>query len=152
MAWRTEDPYAILVSEIMCQQTQVGTVVPYFERWMRRFPGCAALAAASEHEVLGLWQGLGYYSRARNLHAAAKAVNGGEFPRTLEGIRALPGVGRYTAGSGGGVCLRRGAGGAGGRECGAGAGAGFRDAGGGGEPAAMGVRGGVAAGSAGAGV
>jgi A/G-specific adenine glycosylase len=100
LPWRrTEDPYAILVSEMMCQQTQVGTVVPYFERWMRRFPDCGTLARASEPEVMAMWQGLGYYSRARNLHGAAKAVAGGNFPRTLEGIRALPGVGRYTAGA-----------------------------------------------------
>jgi len=102
LPWRrTQDPYAILVSEMMCQQTQVGAVLPYFERWMRRFPDCRTLAAATEHEVMGLWQGLGYYSRARNLHRAAKAVvdGGGEFPRELEGIRALPGVGRYTAGA-----------------------------------------------------
>lgn len=103
LPWRrTTDPYAILVSEIMCQQTQVGTVVPFFERWMRRFPDCRALAQATEHEVMGLWQGLGYYSRARNLHRAAKAVlelPGGRFPRELEAIRALPGVGRYTAGA-----------------------------------------------------
>lgn len=101
LPWRrTEDPYAILVSEIMCQQTQVAAVMPYFGRWMRRFPDCAALAGAAEHEVLSLWQGLGYYSRARNLHRAAKAVmEMGAFPRDLEGIRALPGVGRYTAGA-----------------------------------------------------
>ncbi len=74
--------------------------MPYFERWMRRFPDCASLAAATEHEVMGLWQGLGYYSRARNLHRAAKAVvEAGGFPRELEAIRALPGVGRYTAGA-----------------------------------------------------
>jgi len=86
----------------MCQQTQAGTAAPYFERWMRRFPDCRTLAAASEHDVLSLWQGLGYYSRARNLHRAAKAVAGlpgGEFPREIEGIRALPGAGRYTAGA-----------------------------------------------------
>ena len=100
LPWRlTTDPYAILVSEMMCQQTQVGTVMPFFERWMHRFPDCATLAAATEQEVMALWQGLGYYSRARNLHRAAKAVAGGEFPRTLEAIRALPGVGRYTAGA-----------------------------------------------------
>jgi A/G-specific adenine glycosylase len=94
------DPYAILVSEIMCQQTQVGTVVPYFKRWMLRFPDCGTLAAATEHEVMSLWQGLGYYSRARNLHAAAKSVAAsGVFPRELAAIRALPGVGRYTAGA-----------------------------------------------------
>jgi len=100
LPWRrTRDPYAILVSEIMCQQTQVGAVLPYYARWMRRFPDCRTLAAATEHEVMGMWQGLGYYSRARNLHRAAKAVNGGSFPRELEAIRALPGVGRYTAGA-----------------------------------------------------
>ena len=101
LPWRrTADPYAILVSEIMCQQTQVGTVVPYFERWMGRFPDCKKLAAATEHEVMSLWQGLGYYSRARNLHAAAKAVAAaGEFPGEIEAIRGLPGVGRYTAGA-----------------------------------------------------
>jgi A/G-specific adenine glycosylase len=99
LPWRrTADPYAILVSEMMCQQTQVATVLPYYERWMLRFPDCATLAAATEHEVMSLWQGLGYYSRARNLHRAAKGV-GGEFPRRLEEIRALPGVGRYTAGA-----------------------------------------------------
>ena len=103
LPWRrTVDPYAILVSEVMCQQTQVATVMPYFERWMHRFPDCQTLAAASEHDVLSLWQGLGYYSRARNLHRAAKAVlslPGAKFPRGLEAIRALPGVGRYTAGA-----------------------------------------------------
>ena len=103
LPWRrTADPYAVLVSEVMCQQTQVSTVMPYFERWMRRFPDFQTLAAASEHDVMALWQGLGYYSRARNLHRAAKAVAGlpgGEFPRDIEAIRALPGVGRYTAGA-----------------------------------------------------
>jgi A/G-specific adenine glycosylase len=101
LPWRrTEDPYAILVSELMCQQTQVGTVLPYFERWMRRFPDCASLAAATEHEVMGMWQGLGYYSRARNLHRAARAVvEAGVFPSGVEEIRGLPGVGRYTAGA-----------------------------------------------------
>jgi A/G-specific adenine glycosylase len=86
----------------MCQQTQVATVLPYFNRWMRRFPDCRALARATEHEVMSLWQGLGYYSRARNLHRAAKAVlelPDGKFPRKLAAIRALPGVGRYTAGA-----------------------------------------------------
>src|ERR1700728_1260035 len=80
LPWRrTADPYAILVSEIMCQQTQVGTVLPYYERWMLRFPDCATLAAATEPEVMAMWQGLGYYSRARNLHRAAQVVGGGEF-------------------------------------------------------------------------
>src|SRR4029434_2985938 len=75
LPWRrTRDPYAILVSELMLQQTQVATVMPYYERWLARFPDFAALAAADEHDVLSLWQGLGYYSRARNLLRAARHV------------------------------------------------------------------------------
>ncbi len=101
LPWRrTHDPYAILVSEMMLQQTTVAAVVPYFERWMERFPSVRELAAAPEGEVLGLWQGLGYYRRARNLHAAARRVaeeNGGKFSRDYDGLRALPGVGDYTA-------------------------------------------------------
>jgi A/G-specific adenine glycosylase len=101
LPWRrTKDPYAVLVSEFMLQQTQVATVIPYYNEWMQRFPGFAALAAASEHEVLHAWQGLGYYARARNLRATAQAVlekHGGRFPKSLEAIRDLPGVGRYTA-------------------------------------------------------
>lgn len=101
LPWRrTRDPYAILVSEFMLQQTQVTTVIPYYNEWMRRFPDFAALAAASEQEVLHAWQGLGYYARARNLRGTAIAVmerHGGRFPRHLEAIRALPGIGRYTA-------------------------------------------------------
>ena len=101
LPWRrTRDPYAILVSEMMLQQTTVAAVVPYFERWMQRFPSVQALAAAEESEILALWQGLGYYRRARNLHAAAKVVAGdldGSFPRDYEGLRSLPGVGDYTA-------------------------------------------------------
>jgi A/G-specific adenine glycosylase len=92
----------VLVSEAMLQQTQVATVVPYFRRWMERFPTVEALAAAEEGEVLRLWQGLGYYSRARNLQKAAKCVMaefGGEVPTTVEGLRRLPGVGPYTAGA-----------------------------------------------------
>jgi A/G-specific adenine glycosylase len=84
----------------MLQQTQVAAVIPYYHAWMRRFPGFNALAAASEHEVLHAWQGLGYYARARNLRAAAQNVmekHGGRFPRSLSAIRELPGVGRYTA-------------------------------------------------------
>ena len=84
----------------MLQQTQVTTVAPYYNAWMRRFPNFAALAASSEHEVLHAWQGLGYYARARNLRSAAQTVieqHGGRFPRSLEALRALPGVGRYTA-------------------------------------------------------
>ena len=95
-------PYAVLVSELMLQQTQVATVIPYFQRFMERFPTPAILADAPEQEVLRLWQGLGYYSRARNLHAAAKRIVsnfGGIVPRDLEQLRSLPGVGRYTAGA-----------------------------------------------------
>src|SRR4051794_34560309 len=77
LPWRrTRDPYAVLVSEFMLQQTQVGTVLPYYERWLERFPDFAALAQAKEADVLHAWQGLGYYARARNLHAAAKFVTG----------------------------------------------------------------------------
>lgn len=101
LPWRrTRDPYAILVSEFMLQQTQVAAVIPYYNKWMRRFPDFAALAAASEHDVLHAWQGLGYYARARNLRATAIAVmekHGGGFPTSLEAIRELPGIGRYTA-------------------------------------------------------
>jgi len=103
LPWRsTRDPYAILVSEIMLQQTQVATVIPFYERWLARFPDFASLATADESEVLSVWQGLGYYSRARNLHRAAKLVvekHGGEMPRDPALIRALPGIGRYTAGA-----------------------------------------------------
>jgi A/G-specific adenine glycosylase len=101
LPWRrTRDPYAILVSEVMLQQTQVATVIPYYYEWLRRFPNVAALARASENEVLHAWQGLGYYNRARHLHAAAKVVqdrHGGIFPGDFDAIRELPGVGRYTA-------------------------------------------------------
>ncbi|HWB58999.1 MAG TPA: A/G-specific adenine glycosylase [Chthoniobacteraceae bacterium] len=103
LPWRrTADPYAILVSEIMLQQTQVVTVLDYYARWMKRFPDFASLAAASEADVLSVWQGLGYYSRARNLHRAAQAVmreHAGEMPRDPEEIHKLPGIGRYTAGA-----------------------------------------------------
>lgn len=103
LPWRrTRDPYAILVSEMMLQQTQVATVIPYFERWMENFPDVATLAAAAEDDVLHAWQGLGYYARARNLHRAARAIvrnHEAIFPQDLEAIRALPGVGRYTAGA-----------------------------------------------------
>lgn len=82
----------------MLQQTTVAAVVPYYERWMQRFPSASRLAVAPESEVLSLWQGLGYYRRARNLHAAAKAIEAhGGFPRDYDGLRALPGVGDYTA-------------------------------------------------------
>ncbi len=101
LPWRqTRDPYAILVSEVMLQQTQVATVIPYYNEWLRRFPDFAVLARASESDVLHTWQGLGYYARARNLRAVAKTVQnrrGGNFPRGVAAMRGLPGVGRYTA-------------------------------------------------------
>jgi A/G-specific adenine glycosylase len=99
---RDTSPYRVWVSEIMLQQTQVRTVVPYFERFMAALPDVQALAHAPEDEVLHLWTGLGYYARARNLHKAAKRVANelqGEFPATLEGLCELPGVGRSTAGA-----------------------------------------------------
>ena len=100
LPWRrTRDPYAIWVSEVMLQQTRVGAVIPYFERWMAAFPTLRRLARAPEERVLALWEGLGYYSRARNLQAAARAVeerHGGAGPRDPQSFRALPGVGEYT--------------------------------------------------------
>jgi A/G-specific adenine glycosylase len=103
LPWQAQPtPYRVWISEVMLQQTQVGTVKPYFERFTARFPDVAALAAASQDEVMRLWSGLGYYARARNLHRAAQAVmdrHGGELPATLEGLTALPGIGRSTAGA-----------------------------------------------------
>jgi A/G-specific adenine glycosylase len=101
MPWRdVVSPYRTLVSEIMLQQTRVDTVIPYFERFMVDFPTVDALAAAPLERVLERWSGLGYYSRARNLHAAARVVTAdGGFPTDAEGLRALPGVGPYTAGA-----------------------------------------------------
>ncbi|MFZ5574365.1 MAG: A/G-specific adenine glycosylase [Pseudomonadota bacterium] len=96
----TRDPYRVWVSEIMLQQTQVATVIPYFERFVARFPTLASLAAADENEVLALWSGLGYYSRARNLHAAARQVldhHGGRLPADPATLARLPGIGRSTA-------------------------------------------------------
>ncbi len=95
-------PYRVWLSEVMLQQTQVQVVVPYFERFAAALPGVAALAAAPLDEVLALWSGLGYYARARNLHAAAQACverHGGELPRDFEALVALPGIGRSTAGA-----------------------------------------------------
>lgn len=101
--WRgISDPYAVWVSEIMLQQTRVETVISYFEKWMRLFPDIHALANASERDVLNAWEGLGYYSRARNLHKAARIVAdqyNGELPRDLDELRKLPGIGRYTLGA-----------------------------------------------------
>jgi A/G-specific adenine glycosylase len=99
LPWRgTHDPYAILVSELMLQQTEVATVIPYYKEWLRRFPSFAALARAPESDVLHAWQGLGYYARARNLHATAKRVAElGSFPNEPAAMRDFPGVGKYTA-------------------------------------------------------
>jgi A/G-specific adenine glycosylase len=99
---RQRTPYRVWVSEIMLQQTQVATVIPYYQRFMARFPDVAALASASQDQVLHYWSGLGYYARARNLHAAAQQVvtqHGGEFPETRDVLVALPGIGRSTAGA-----------------------------------------------------
>jgi A/G-specific adenine glycosylase len=96
------DAYAIWLSEIMLQQTQVATVSGYFERFLRALPTVEALAAAEEQDVLRLWEGLGYYRRARQLHRAARLIvscHGGQFPRQIEQLRRLPGIGRYTAGA-----------------------------------------------------
>jgi A/G-specific adenine glycosylase len=103
LPWRrTKDPYRIWVSEIMLQQTQVPTVIPYYRCFLRAFPTVRRLASAPLDEVLRLWAGLGYYSRARNLHTAAKRIveqHGGRFPASYEAIAALPGIGAYTAGA-----------------------------------------------------
>lgn len=103
LPWRDNpDPYVVWVAEIMLQQTQIATVIPYFEKWMARFPTVDSLAAASLDEVLKQWEGLGYYSRARNLHAAAKIVvakHDSHLPETVSELQALPGIGRYTAGA-----------------------------------------------------
>jgi len=99
LPWQaSRDPYRVWLAEVMLQQTQVATVIPYYRRFLECFPDVRALAAASQDEVLRQWSGLGYYARGRNLHAAAKAVlAAGAFPSTPEGLRALPGVGRSTA-------------------------------------------------------
>ncbi|PLX73516.1 MAG: A/G-specific adenine glycosylase [Desulfuromonas sp.] len=103
LPWRqTRDPYRIWLSEIMLQQTTVSAVIPYYQRFLETFPDVQRLAAAPMEEVLHYWSGLGYYSRARNLHAAAQSVvaeSGGWFPDTVEGLMALPGIGRSTAGA-----------------------------------------------------
>jgi A/G-specific adenine glycosylase len=103
LPWRrSRDPYRVWVSEIMLQQTQVATVREYFSRFVRAFPNVRRLAAADEQQVLRLWEGLGYYRRARQLHTAARKIvaeHGGRFPRTVDDLRTLPGIGRYTAGA-----------------------------------------------------
>jgi A/G-specific adenine glycosylase len=103
LPWRDQPtPYRVWISEIMLQQTRVETVLPYFTRWLERFPNVAALAAATEQDVLQAWEGLGYYSRARNLFRAAQEVmraHGGEIPAQRAALERLPGIGRYTAGA-----------------------------------------------------
>jgi A/G-specific adenine glycosylase len=109
LPWQnTRDPYRVWLSEVMLQQTQVVTVIGYFERFLNRFPDVASLAMASLDDVLALWSGLGYYSRARNLHACARAVvslHGGEFPRDAATLQTLPGIGRSTAGAIAALCF-----------------------------------------------
>ncbi|MFA5842175.1 MAG: A/G-specific adenine glycosylase [Candidatus Gracilibacteria bacterium] len=103
LPWRhTYAPYDVWISEIMLQQTQVKTVLPYFERWIKTFPTIQSVASAQEEKILKLWEGLGYYSRARNLQKAAQKIvknHHGKFPENYEDILALPGIGRYTAGA-----------------------------------------------------
>lgn len=103
LPWRaSKDPYRVWLSEVMLQQTQVTTVIPYFERFTQAFPTVEDLATADQDTVLKLWEGLGYYSRARNMHRTAKevvAIYGGQFPATAETLMTLPGIGRYTAGA-----------------------------------------------------
>jgi A/G-specific adenine glycosylase len=109
LPWREDpEPYAVWISEIMLQQTRVEAVKPYFDRWMKAFPDLASLAAASESEVLKLWEGLGYYSRARNLRNTAMLVMeqyDGRLPASFEELRKLPGIGEYTAGSVGSIAF-----------------------------------------------
>lgn len=100
LPWQVTDPYRVWLSEIMLQQTQVDTVIPYYRRFLARFPDIASLAEASQDEVMALWSGLGYYARGRNLHAAARQIvdrHGGIFPSDLQAIVGLPGIGRSTA-------------------------------------------------------
>lgn len=103
LPWRDKpEPYAVWVAEIMAQQTRLETMLPYWKRWMQRFPDIATLAAARQREVLNAWEGLGYYSRARNLHATAQrlvADFNGQLPRDVDTLRSLPGIGPYTAGA-----------------------------------------------------
>ena len=109
LPWQnTRDPYRVWLSEIMLQQTQVVTVIGYFARFLKRFPDVCSLAAATQDDVLALWSGLGYYSRARNLHACARQVvaqHGGVYPFTAEALQTLPGIGRSTAGAIAALCF-----------------------------------------------
>lgn len=110
LPWRENpEPYAVWISEIMLQQTRVEAVKPYFDRWMEAFPSVANLAAASEEEVLKLWEGLGYYSRVRNIHKTAKIIAndyGGKLPRSFDALLKLPGIGEYSAGSIGSIAFQ----------------------------------------------
>ncbi|HNA62199.1 MAG TPA: A/G-specific adenine glycosylase, partial [Rhabdochlamydiaceae bacterium] len=103
LPWREEKtPYRVWISEVMLQQTQVAVVIPYFHRWMKKFPTLEALGRASIEEVIKAWEGLGYYSRARNLHKAAQEIliqHEGEIPSDSERLSALPGFGPYTVGA-----------------------------------------------------
>ena len=103
LPWRkSKNPYRVWISEVMLQQTQVETVKPYFQRFVKEFPNVKRLAAADEQQVLRLWEGLGYYRRARQLHAAAQQIveqHGGRFPQDVTTLQTLPGIGRYTAGA-----------------------------------------------------
>ncbi|MBI3119584.1 MAG: A/G-specific adenine glycosylase, partial [Candidatus Hydrogenedentes bacterium] len=109
LPWRrTADPYRIWISEVMLQQTRVDQGLPYYERFLDAFPDLATLAAASEDQVLKAWEGLGYYTRARNLHKTAQTVaeqHGGKLPERAELLQLLPGVGRYTAGAIASICF-----------------------------------------------
>ncbi|MDF3001535.1 MAG: A/G-specific adenine glycosylase [Bacillota bacterium] len=110
LPWRENpEPYAVWISEIMLQQTRVEAVKPYFDRWLKAFPTLSSLAAAPEEEVLKLWEGLGYYSRARNIHKTAKIVMqeyGGQLPRSFNELLKLPGIGEYSAGSIGSIAFQ----------------------------------------------
>lgn len=102
LPWQQQDAYRVWISEVMLQQTQVSTVIPYYQDFIKRFPNIRQLADASIDEVLQHWQGLGYYARARNLHKAAGVIRDqhkGRFPQTMEAVEALPGIGRSTAGA-----------------------------------------------------
>jgi A/G-specific adenine glycosylase len=109
LPWQnTRDPYRVWLSEIMLQQTQVTTVLAYFARFLTRFPDVSSLAAGTQDDVLALWSGLGYYSRARNMHACAQQVvkvHGGLFPSSAEVLQTLPGIGRSTAGAIASLCF-----------------------------------------------